>query len=304
MFSSSIQAEAQGLGRYAGYIRGASFEAEGTTYPLWANAHNGTSTYNGGDNGWGRRNWAIPARTENSITFVMFDRMQVYFFTYIASLQILHCFHLRLRPSSWANELLTLISKRLNGFPGMYASSLTHTLTPYEWKIAYGITPALKPGPINLSQQVFFNLDGLRTNATNTVLNHTLHLPSAGMRFGVDEFGLSTGDIFRNEKGKEFDFWSGQRNIEDGMKQRPESHLMCEDRASPNCGYDETFLLSHKQKGNKHDTPAAILSSPLSGITVELYTDQDALHVHTWNEKNGEFTSRIHGSVDIQLTVV
>ena len=186
----------------------------------------------------------------------------------------------------------------------MYASSLTHTVTPYEWRIAYGITPALAPGPINLSQQVFFNLDGLKSNAKNTVFNHTLHLPSAGMRFGFDEVGLSTGDLFRNEKGKEFDFWSGPRKIEDGMKQKPESHLMCVDKASLNCGYDETFLLSHKQKGTKDDSPAVILSSPLSGITMKLYTDQDALHVHTWNEKNGEFTSCIKLIVDIQLTVV
>ncbi len=211
------------------------------THQIWANAHNGTSTYNGGDKSWGRRKWDIPNHVENSITFVMFDR-------------------------------------DYNGFPGLFVSCLTHTVTPYEWRIAYGVTPTLARGPINLSQQVFFNLDGLRSNATNTVLDHKLHLPSAGLRFRFDEKGISTGDLLSNQKGTKYDFWSDARYIGDRVNQKIESPL----------AYDETFALSHRVPGNKHEYPAAILSSPRSGITMELYTDQDALHVHTWSEKNGK----------------
>ncbi|KAH6674354.1 putative aldose 1-epimerase family protein [Halenospora varia] len=224
------------IGRYAGYISGASYESEGTTHQIWANAHNGTSTYNGGDQGWGRRRWDIPMHTENSITFVMFDRKK-------------------------------------NGFPGVFVGCLTHTVTPYTWKIAYGLTPTLASGPINLSQQVFWNLDGMSTNRTNTVEGHTLHLPSAGLRFAFNEHGISTGDLLSNKKGKEYDFWSEARDVGDVIKE--DSKL------------DETFVLSHKHPVNKHDFPAAILSSPKTGITMELYTDQDALKVHTWSEKNG-----------------
>jgi aldose 1-epimerase len=103
-FLTSYPSEAQGLGRYAGYIRGASYEAEGTTFPLWANAHNGTSTYNVGDNGWGRRNWAVPARTENSITFVMFDRMQVNFSKHIFPFPNFHELPLCSKHTFWAKH--------------------------------------------------------------------------------------------------------------------------------------------------------------------------------------------------------
>lgn len=55
------------------------------------------------------------------------------------------------------------------------------------------------------------------------------------------------------------------------------------------CGYDDTFLVSRFQPWKKEDHPVASLSSTLSGIKVELYTDQEALHVHTWNNKPGVF---------------
>ena len=90
-----------------------------------ANAY-GNATFNGGDKGWGRLDWAVPSNEEDSIVFVMFDRGK-------------------------------------NGFPGLFISCVTHTVTPHEWHIEYGVTPLLMPGgPINMAQQVYFNLDGLR----------------------------------------------------------------------------------------------------------------------------------------------
>ncbi|KAE8154021.1 galactose mutarotase-like domain-containing protein [Aspergillus avenaceus] len=220
------------IGRYAGYMSGPSYQVDDTLYNVTGNAHNGTALFNGGDAGWGRQTWDIAAHIDNSITFVLFDRM-------------------------W------------NGFPGVFASCLTHTVTPYQWRIAFGVTPLRRHGPINLSQQAFFNLDGFRANnSTQTIFEHTLHLPSAGLRFAVDEFGIPTGDLLSNKKGQEHDFWSSGRRI-------------------GTAGYDETLHLSHKQHANKEDSPVAILSSAHSGITMKLFTDQDALHVHTWDRQHG-----------------
>lgn len=216
-------------------MSGASYEVDETLYNLTANAHNGTSLYNGGEKGWGRQTWDIAVHINNSITFVLFDN-------------------------------------RWNGFPGIFASCVTHTVTPYEWRIAFGVTPLLKAGPINFSQQVFFNLDGFRPNASDTVLDHKLHLPEAGMRFDVDDRGIPTGDIRSNAEGKEFDFWSTPKYV--GKELQEQGSLL-----------DVTYLLSHKPLGDKEDDPVAILSSHLSGITMELYTDQDALHVHTWDDE-------------------
>jgi aldose 1-epimerase len=224
-------------------LNGSGYEdVDGIRHQVGANANGGTATYNGGKRGWGRTDWEVPYHSPNSILFVYFDYKK-------------------------------------NGFPGIFVGCITHTVYPYEWHIGYGVTPLLaEGGPLNLGQQVFFNLDGLRTgNETNTVLDHKLHLPLSGLRFGVDELGIPTGDLLSNRKGKEHDFWSGPKEIGEVLKPNP--------RAS---SYDETFMLSHRHSDSKRENAAAILSSARSGITMEVYTDQDALHVHTWDQMNGE----------------
>ncbi|KAH8692265.1 hypothetical protein BGW36DRAFT_431486 [Talaromyces proteolyticus] len=49
-------------------------------------------------------------------------------------------------------------------------------------------------------------------------------------------------------------------------------------------GYDDIFLIARSQPWKKEDHPVATLYSAHSGITVDLYTDQEALHLHTWND--------------------
>ncbi|KAI1085700.1 putative aldose 1-epimerase family protein [Whalleya microplaca] len=241
------------IGRYAGFMSGASYEVDGTTFQVSANAHNGTSLFNGGDEGWGRQTWDIATHINNSITFVLFDR-------------------------KW------------NGFPGIFASCLTHTVTPYQWRVAFGVTPLLKPGPISLSQQVFFNLDGFTSNTSGEILNHKLHLPSAGLRFDEDKLGIPTGDLKSNKKGGQYDFWSASRLIGDGIRQKTPGFPAACDKSESDCVLDTTFQLNHKRLGDKEDAPVAVLSSAHSGITMELYTDQDALHVQTWSDKHGNLS--------------
>ncbi|GKT90329.1 aldose 1-epimerase family protein [Colletotrichum tofieldiae] len=237
------------IGRYAGYLSNASYEVNNVQRKVWPNAHNDTSTFNGGDEGWGRQTWDVAVHINNSITFLLFDRQ-------------------------W------------NGFPGVFASCLTHTVTPYEWRIAFGVTPLLAAGPINLSQQVFFNLDGFRSSPTSTSMmsrganntssmqaqklpGHQLQLPSSGMRFAIDSQGVPTGDLLSNRKGGEYDFWSSPKTTLDGWH-----------------GLDAIFAISHMHPEHKTDNPAAILSSTHSGISMSLYTDQDALRVNTWDWSN------------------
>ncbi|KAM7219422.1 aldose 1-epimerase family protein [Rhypophila decipiens] len=249
------------IGRYAGFMSGANYHDphSGKTVHLKGNAHysnsnnnNNTVLFNGGDNGWGRQTWEVAAHTKDSITFLLFDRM-------------------------W------------NGFPGINAACLTHTVTPYEWKIAFGVTPLIKAAPIDLSHTVFFNLDGFIGPVGgdhSTILNHSLHLPGAGMRFGVDEQGVATGDMLANREGGEYDFWStNARTVGHGLRQKPELPRHCKTIGGRGCGYDETFLFSSAQQGMEQ--PSAVLSSVHSGITMELYADRDAVHVHTWNEPDG-----------------
>lgn len=246
-------------GRYAGYISGASYEADGVVQKITANAYNGAAVFNGGEKGWGRLDWAIPSKTEtDTITFVMFDRGN-------------------------------------NGFPGLFVGCVTHTVSPYEWHIQYGVTPLLMPGgPLNMAQQVFFNLDGLRTvNGTiGSIVDHKLHLPMSGMRFAFDDYGIPTGNILSNKKGDGHDFWSSPKHME---------AVISQNQAPSDSPYDETFMIAHKYADySRRDRPVAVLSSENSGITMEVYTDQDALRVHTWNsEVNGQ--SRFFPTVGIGI---
>ncbi|KAL4902782.1 hypothetical protein BDW74DRAFT_180481 [Aspergillus multicolor] len=257
------------IGRYTGYLSTASYDLDGMTYAVTGNAHNGTAQFNGGDGGWGRRTWDIAVHTNNSITFVLFDN-------------------------------------RWNGFPGIFASCVTHTVTPGEWRVAFGVTPLLKAGPINLSQQVFFNLDGFRGRNSSdggdgggggTVLSHRLRLPSAGMRFDVDEWGIPTGDLRSIGQGSEFDFWSVDKAVGEVVQEG-------------SAWLDVTYALAHKPLGDKEAEPVAILSSKLSGVTMELYTDHDALHVHTWENnmedmrlKKGQGAGKVprHGAISLEM---
>lgn len=183
-----------------------------------------------------------------------------------------------------------LFDRSWNGFPGTAAACLTHTVTPYEWRIAFGVTPTRKASPINMSQQVFWNLGGFAANSSLKVDDHHLHLPYSGLRIDVDGRGVPTGDLKANKQGTAYDFWSGSKSIGRGLEQMQGSVLHQKDVFQrQSSGYDETFLISRPQPWKKEDRPVARLSSAHSGVSVELYTDQEALHVHTWNDGLGEF---------------
>ncbi|KAH7310215.1 putative aldose 1-epimerase family protein [Rhexocercosporidium sp. MPI-PUGE-AT-0058] len=228
------------IGRYASLISGASFELDGVTYNTSGNSQaNGKPlTTNGGEKGWGRESLNVVSHMKDSITFVIFD------------------------------------GPGKNGFPGVAVSSLTHTVTPYEWKIAYGVTPVRKTSPISISNQVFWNLDGFAKGSSKRVMDHALHLPFSGLRLDTNAYGIPTGDIKGNKKNSTYDFWSSPRPLAPGLRK-------------PDTGYDDTFLISRSQPYDWTMRPAATLASNHSGIKLDLYTDQEALHVLTWNEEDG-----------------
>jgi len=176
----------------------------------------------------------VGSHTRNSITFVVFDR---------------------------AGK---------NGFPGNGGSSLTHSVYPYEWRIAYGVTPTRtsQQVPINLSHKTFWNLNGFRPGS-ETIEEHLLHLPFSGLRLEEDEHGIPTGDIKGNKLNTPRDFWSGPKRLLKGLT---------------HCGsFDDLFLVSRPNPWERTSNPVASLSSEQSGITVDMYTDQEAVRLLTWD---------------------
>ncbi|KAI1779147.1 putative aldose 1-epimerase family protein [Hypoxylon cercidicola] len=254
------------IGRVAGFLRDPDYEINSVRYTIATDRPDRT-VYNGGETGWGRRVLDVASHSQNSITFVVFDR-------------------------GWG------------GFPGKPAGCITHTVTPYEWQLSLGLVAVHSPTPVSLSQQVFWNLDGFSSSSTKTVLDHTLKLPYSGLRFAVDQDGVPTGDILSNPENSAFDFWSKHQRIGDSLKDRS-SHTRERYRQ-----LDDTFLVMRPQPWKMEDGPAAILSSEHSGIQVELFTNQEALHVHTWKSgpdsvdlKKGQGQGRVpdFGAVSMEM---
>ncbi|KAK5132878.1 hypothetical protein LTR08_008398 [Meristemomyces frigidus] len=159
-----------------------------------------------------------------------------------------------------------------NGFPGNAGSSLSHSVFPYEWRMSYGVMPTRTsdPVPINLSHQTFWNLDGFGNDSSGTVAEHKLHLPFSGLRLEDDERGIPTGDIKGNLRRSCHDFWSGPKRLGEYLQRKGK--------------YDDLYLVNRRSPWEKDSRPVASLSSENTGITVDMYTDQEAIRLLTWDD--------------------
>ncbi|KAG6359812.1 hypothetical protein INS49_010865 [Diaporthe citri] len=244
-------------GRYANRIKNSTFEIDGETYHVTPNenptpeAPDGADTLHGGLDGWDWRNFTVESVSENSITFSIFD------------------------PDG------------KEGFPGDVLSYITYTLGDMTWDFKMVAVSLTKKTPIMLSSHTYWNLDGFANNETNTALNHTLYMPYSGQRVDVDNILIPTGDIVANKPGSVNDFWSEPKQLGANLTS-PELVNNC----GFNCtGYDTCYLVNRDQNG-PYDWRAdggfvAQLASPWSGITVDVYSDQDAFQVYSCNGQNG-----------------
>jgi aldose 1-epimerase len=171
------------------------------------------------------------------------------------------------------NSITFVVFDRLgkNGFPGNSGSSLTHSVYKNEWRMAYGVTPTRTSTrvPINLSHKTFFNLDGF-SKGSETIKDHKLRLPFSGLRLEEDEHGIPTGDIKGNKLDTPLDFWSESKRLSESLGQLS--------------ALDHLFLVQRPNPWHKDSDPVASLSSDRSGIKVDLYTDQEAVRLLTWDE--------------------
>lgn len=244
-------------GRYANRIKNSTFEIDGETYHITPNenptpeAPEGADTLHGGLDGWDWRNFTVESVSENSITFSIFD------------------------PDG------------KEGFPGDVVSYITYTLGDMTWDFKMVALSLTKKTPIMLSSHTYWNLDGFANNETNTALDHTLYMPYSGQRVDVDNILIPTGDIVANQPGSVNDFWSEPKALGANLT-APELVNNC----GFNCtGYDTCYLVNRDQNGpydwREDGGFVAQLASPWSGITVDVYSDQDAFQVYSCNGQNG-----------------
>ncbi|MBR5542463.1 MAG: galactose mutarotase [Bacteroides sp.] len=159
-----------------------------------------------------------------------------------------------------------------NNFPGNVTAHVTYTLTDDNAiDIKYEATTDQKT-IINMTNHSYFNLDG---NPSGSAMNHTLYLASDSIT-PVDDTFMTSGEMCA-VAGTPFDFNTPKTISQDVTNFDNEQIKFGK-------GFDHNWVLS--TKGNINQV-AAKLVSPVTGITLEVYTNEPGIQVYTGNFLDG-----------------
>lgn len=248
------------VGRYANRIKNGTFTIDGVTSHIPENEHNGEDTLHGGFIGYDQRNWTIVSQQSDSITFAFYD--QAY-----------------------------------QGFPGDVINYATYTLSSNQgtprWTSRLVSIPLNSPTPIMLANHIYWNLGAFVNTAARTVLNDTLYMPYADRYVQIDGIEVPNGTIGIT-KGTPLDFTTpmtiGAR-INDTVN-----------NCGTGCtGYDNAYILDRPRYSGPENPDLTVLSlsSPETGIKVDVKTNQKSLQIYSCNGLNGTIvakTNQQHGN--------
>lgn len=157
-------------------------------------------------------------------------------------------------------------------FPGNVVAKVTYKLTPdNSIDISYSATTDKKT-VINMTNHSYFNLSG---DASTLSTDNKLFVNSDSIT-PIDSTCMTSGEMMA-VKNTPFDF-STERVISEKI-----GDTTCEQIKNGN-GYDHNWVL--KDKGNIN-VLAAKLTSPKSGITLQVYTNEPGIQVYTGNFLDG-----------------
>ncbi|MPM42403.1 Aldose 1-epimerase [bioreactor metagenome] len=194
-----------------------------------------------------------------------------------------HCLHGG--PKGWQYQVyeakqiddtkLELVRQSPDGdenFPGNVTAKVTYTLTDdNSIDISYEATTDKKT-VINMTNHSYFNLSG---DAQKPITDHLLYV-NADKFTPVDSTFMTTGEIL-DVKGTPMDFTVAKNVGQDIDKYEY-------DQLKNGNGYDHNWVLN--TNGDIKQV-AARLTSPVSGITLEVYTDEPGIQVYSGNFLDG-----------------
>ena len=156
------------------------------------------------------------------------------------------------------------------GFPGNVWINVTYEITERDaWRIS--ISAATDSSTIlSMTNHAYFNLNA-NVNNTATVEKHIVHMPTASRYLEVDSDLLPTGRVLPASNAMNFS--------------QPKSLGRDIDK-TPARGYDNAWIFG--SSGDKdEDNALVIVSSPLTGIELKMYTDQPSVQMYSGNALNG-----------------
>ncbi|WP_294585577.1 aldose epimerase family protein [uncultured Phocaeicola sp.] len=159
-----------------------------------------------------------------------------------------------------------------NNFPGNVVAHVTYTLTSDNAiDINYDATTD-KTTVINMTNHSYFNLNG---DPSKPATDNILYIASDSIT-PVDSTFMTTGEMMA-VKGTEFDF-----NTPTAIA--PRVTQFENEQIKNGNGFDHNWVLNTKGDINQL---AAKLTSPTTGITLEVYTNEPGIQVYTGNFLDG-----------------
>jgi aldose 1-epimerase len=171
------------------------------------------------------------------------------------------------------------LDKADEGFPGNVTADVTYTLlNGGVWKASIKAS-ATQLTPIMLTSHVYWNLDAFQ--GSEDVLNHTLYM-DAGKVIEIDSNGVPTGN-FISVDGNAYDFRKPQQ-----IGARWDQTL---NYCGVGCtGYDNCWVYDHPGRKN-----SLSMWSNVSGIRLDVTTDQVATQIYTGNWLGSTPRKAVHG---------